>query len=165
MEVEEEVDEVEMIELLVEMITEDEDVVTETGEGLVLAIELDVDGRGSEVGDLEVGDGVGEDVDGTPAAVLVELDMVNCLKTSFLECLAIAMSAKRIYMVRRLLYCESGPDRGQRTWRLEPVKSENSAGCFAFGKSVERAEAGGRGLGSSHAASVRAMGKRGDGRE
>jgi hypothetical protein len=63
-----------------------------TGGGLLLAIELD---GGSEV--LE-GDDDEEEVVGTPVSVLeVELvDIVNrLLKTSFLGCLGVAMSAKR----------------------------------------------------------------------
>jgi hypothetical protein len=68
------------------------ELVLETGEGLLLAIELD---DGIEV---LVDDGAAwADVVGTAVSVLVELvDIVNCLaNTSFLGLLDVAMSAKR----------------------------------------------------------------------
>lgn len=90
--------EVVMMELLV-VTTDEDDSVVGTEVGLLLAIELD-DGEGAE--ELEVGDGACVDVDGTPVSVLVELEaIVNCLNTSFLGCLYIAMSVKRRRMAGR----------------------------------------------------------------
>lgn len=89
-EIEEVDDVVEMLEddvvvrivlLLVLEMVDDSDVL-ETEGGLLLAMILDDEvGNGSEVEDPEVvvGAGVGVDVDSTDVAVLVELDIVNCL--------------------------------------------------------------------------------------
>jgi hypothetical protein len=67
--------------------------VAEAEGGLLLAMELD---DGTE--ELWVGDGAWVDVvEGAPVFVLVELelDIVNCLNTSFLGCLYRAMSVRR----------------------------------------------------------------------